>query len=61
MSALKPAALGLIQNNMLRAGGARNPHVLTCTLRFLRSGDAPDSGRHGASARDGFKSTDSNL
>src|SRR5438445_10258556 len=31
----KPTAL-----DNLRAGGARNPHVLDCTLRFLRSGDA---------------------
>src|SRR5215469_9271145 len=29
----KATALGI-----LRAGGARNAHVLTCTLRFLRSG-----------------------
>ena len=42
---MKAAAFGI-----LRAGGARNPHVLTCTLRFLRSGDAQP-----AFARDAFK------
>src|SRR5690242_1391318 len=42
----KAAALGI-----LRAGGARNPHVLTCTLRFLRSG-----GEQPAIARDTFQS-----
>jgi hypothetical protein len=46
MSGLKAAALGI-----LRAGGARNAHVLTCTLRFLRSGDAQS-----AVARDAFNS-----
>src|SRR5690348_16005850 len=35
LNLLRAAALGI-----LRAGGARNPHVLTCTLRFLRSGVA---------------------
>src|SRR5574340_207378 len=40
----------LLRSPGLRAGGARNAHVLACTLRFLRSGD-PQS----AFARDDFK------
>ncbi len=47
---LKTTALGI-----LRAGGARNPHVLICTLRFLRSGDMPDPMWNQAFARNDLR------
>ena len=43
-SSLKATALGSLR-------GARNAHVPTCTLRFLRSGVTPDSKQHSAFAR----------
>src|SRR5690348_13723275 len=63
---LKATALGILRAGelvldrpgtwMYRFAGRGNPHVLTCTLRFLRSDDAQP-----AFARNAFKAFESSL